>query len=334
MKLVSAISLALYVSVLAGCTTETTQPTAEQPLIVVPAGFPVQSFPSDNQPTAERIALGKKLFFDPILSADNTVSCASCHQPEHAFADVVAVSPGVGGRLGTRNAPSLLNIGYHPYFMREGGVPTLEQQVLAPIQEHSEMDFDILLIAERLNEDAEYVKMSQSAYHRQPDAFVITRALASFERTLVSGNSKYDHSTQYSPQSALYEVLSDDEKKGRDLFLGDRASCSSCHGGFLFTDHSFKNNGLYLNYADRGRARLTSKAEDEALFKVPSLRNVAHTAPYMHDGSVKTLRDVVTHYNTGGFGHAHKSTLVRPLGLTETEIDDLVAFLSTLSEQQ
>lgn len=307
---------------------ETAEPVDEA-LLVIPVGFPEPEFPVDNALTPERWSLGKRLFFDPIMSSDNTISCASCHHPELAFSDNRPVSTGVAERPGTRNAPSLANVAYHPYFMREGGVPTLEMQILAPIQEHSEFDFNILQIAERLNEDASYVDASQRAYERYPDPFVITRAIACFERTLISGNARYD---QYKNGNA--NILTDSEKRGKDLFFSERLSCTACHDGFDFTNYAFENNGLYEEYVDQGRFRLTNIESDLALFKVPSLRNVAMTAPYMHDGSLATLEDVIEHYNTGGKSHPHKSPLIRPLHLTELEKADLRHFLESLTDEE
>lgn len=312
---------------LQSCGSDPTSP-APAPLIPQPAGFPAQTFPDDNQPNADRVALGKKLFFDPILSRDLTVSCATCHVPALAFADTVAVTPGVEGRRGIRNAPSLINVAYQPYFMREGGVPTLEMQVLVPIQEHAEMDMNILDVAERLKAVPEYVSMSQKAYGRDPDPFVITRALAMFERTLIGGTSIYDRvkNNEYGTS------MSSSAQRGMALFFSDRTSCSSCHGGFLFTDHRFANNGLYEEYADNGRERLTYDQADRALFKVPSLRNVGVTPPYMHNGAFNTLDDVLQHYNSGGKNHPHKHELIRPLYLTQQELMDLKNFLLALTD--
>ncbi len=291
-------------------------------LLRVPDGFPDPIFPEGNELTEARWTLGKKLFFDPVLSRDSSISCASCHLPAFAFSDTTAFSPGVDGAPGKRNSPSLANVAYHPYLLREGGVPTLEMQILVPIQEHNEFDFNILLIAERLQRDSLYRAMSQGAYGREPDHFVITRAIACFERTLLSGGSAYDRDEL--PLSA---------ERGRQLFFGEKTQCSECHGGFNFTHYAFENNGLYEEYADPGRFRLTSLEEDRALFKVPSLRNVALTAPYMHDGSIPTLGAVMAHYNSGGAAHPHKSPLIRPLGLSAQERADLVAFLESLTDE-
>lgn len=307
---------------------DTVQPEPMEPILNVPNGFPEPEFPLDNQFSVERWQLGKRLFYDTMLSSNQTISCASCHKPGLAFSDDKQVSPGVEERPGTRNAPTLANVVYHPYYTREGGVPTLEMQILVPIQEHAEFDFNILLIAERMQSDSTYVLQSKIAYDRTPDPFVITRAIATFERTLLSGDSRYDKFIR-----GDHSALSLDEQHGMDLFFSERLSCSACHSGFNFTNYNFENNGLYEEYADPGRFRLTNDEADRALFKVPTLRNVGVTAPYMHDGSLFSLEDVIEHYNQGGANHPHKSALVKPLHLSQKEKDDLVAFLQSLTDE-
>lgn len=307
---------------------EESEPLTPPALMEIPAGFPEMEFPEGNEFTMARWELGKKLFYDPVLSVDSSLSCASCHKQELAFADDVAFSDGVMGRAGTRNSPSLANIGYHPYFTREGGVQTLEMQILVPIQEHNEFAFNIVYIAERLNRDSVYVQMSREAYGRVPDPFVITRSIACFERSLISGNSAYD---RYEFQEEK-KALGKDEKAGMDLFFSEKAACGSCHDGFNFTNYAFENNGLYQSYPDPGRFRLTGDPADSARFKVPSLRNVALTAPYMHDGSLEDLEAVIDHYQAGGKGHLNQSKQVRPFSLTEKEKRQLIAFLSSLTD--
>ena len=287
----------------------------------IPNGFPDPVIPIDNQLTYERIKLGKRLFYDPILSKDGTISCESCHKQEFAFADNVAISAGVEGRLGFRNSMSLANISYQDALMREGGVPTLEMQVLVPIQDHNEMDFNILSVAEKLNLDSTYVNASIRAYNRIPDAYVITRALASFQRTMLSGDSDYDSN-----------LLNEKEENGKELFFSDELACSSCHADILFTNQAFENNGLYEVYEDSGKYRLTNLQEDIGKFKVPSLRNIEITAPYMHNGSISTLEEVIEHYATGGKNHFNKSELITGFNITEEEKDNLVMFLKSLTD--
>lgn len=294
----------------------------------IPEGFPSIIFPEGNEYTPERWALGKQLFYDPILSKNNTLSCGSCHKAELAFSDNVAFSIGDQNEAGSSNAPTLTNIAYHPYYTRSGGVPTLEMQILVPIQEHNEFNTNILDIAERLKKIPAIVEQSMKAYGREPDAYVITRSIANFERSIVSGNSLYDQFQFQGKANALNAT----EKKGKDLFYSTRTNCSQCHSGFNFTNYSFENNGLYVNYKDSGRMRLTHLESDRARFKVPTLRNISLTAPYMHDGSIKTLEEVVNHYNNGGQPALQISSLVHPLGLSEDEKKQLVAFLQSLSD--
>ena len=288
--------------------------------------FPPIIHPEDNKPTQDRLELGEKLFFDPILSVDSSLSCASCHIPILAFSDSVKYSPGVFGRAGVRNAPSLTNIGYHPYFLREGSIKTLEMQVLVPIQEKNEFAHNIVDIADQLNQIPEYMDLSKKAYGNLPDSYVITRALAVFERTLISKNSRFDQFIEGKIS------LTKQEKFGFDLFMSNKTNCSSCHGGFNFTKYKITNNGLYENYKDEGRMRATHHNKDLALFKTPSLRNIELTSPYMHDGSMKTLEEVVEHYNSGGKNHVNKDEMIKPLNLSQKEKDALVSFLKSLTE--
>ncbi len=304
------------------------EPLNDTGLLVIPVGFPDMAFPDDNPFTDASYQLGKKLFYDPLLSLDSSISCGSCHQPALAFSDKVAFTNGVNEAPGNRNVPSLTNVGYNPYFTREGGVPTLEMHVLVPIQEHNEFNFNIILIAERLAQIDEYITMCENAYGRSPDAFSITRSLANFQRTLISGNSAYDRYAFQGLASALNAV----ELRGMNLFFSDELACSSCHSGFNFSNYTFENNGLYDDYNDEGRMHLTGLEADRARFKVPSLRNVEFTAPYMFDGSLLSLHDVVEHYNSGGYAHINKSEKIRPLGLSPIEKDALVAFLVSLTD--
>jgi cytochrome c peroxidase len=290
-------------------------------LVDVPPGFSEQVYPADNLPTPERVRLGKMLFFSKELSRTRTLSCASCHNPSLAFTDGRATSIGVDQRIGTRNAPSLANLGYQPYFMREGGVPTLEMQVLVPVQEHDEFDMNMLDVVARLEKDSLVQTLSRSAYQRDVDAYVITRAIACFERTLVSGRSRADQNR-----------LTAEEERGRTIFLSNRTQCYTCHGGNMYTTHAFANNGALANYTDVGRYRVTNNEADRYMFKVPSLRNVGVTAPYMHNGSISSLREVIDRYNRGGMGHPATDASIVPLGLSDDECAALEAFLRSLTD--
>lgn len=310
------------------CRQEEGSPMDETPYeLDLPPGFPYPDIPEDNELTAARVALGKRLFYDPILSEDSTVSCATCHKQALAFADDVAVSPGVKGRLGFRNSPTLANVAYLERLNKDGGVTKLGLQPVVPIEDHNEMNLPLQEAVRRLREHAGYPVDFQRAYGEEASPFTLTRALASFMRTLISGDSRYDRYIN-GEESALSEA----EKRGLALFFSERASCGSCHSGFNFTDDSFRNNGLYETYADPGRRRVTQNAEDEGRFRVPTLRNIALTAPYMHDGSLPTLEAVVEHYAGGGAAHPNKDSLIRQLQLSELEKMDLIAFLEALTD--
>lgn len=295
--------------------------------LFIPKGFPTPFIPEDNQLSDSRVALGKKLFFDNMMSRDSSLSCASCHQPQFAFSDGRQKSVGIKGRQVSRNAPTLTNVAYQPYFLLDGLNPSLETQVKIPIHEHNEFDFHILLIAERMKQDSLYVSLSKDAYNSEPSPQVIAYAIACYERTLISGNSPYD---QYFYQGNK-TALNDSEIRGMNLFFDD-LYCASCHGGFNFSDSRLTNNGLYTNYTDQGRARLTKKTEDQAIFKTPTLRNIGFSAPYMHDGSFESLEQVIDHYSSGAKGHFNQDPLIQPFNISQDQKQDLIAFLIALND--
>ncbi len=292
----------------------------------IPQGFPSMDIPKDNRPSKQRITLGKKLFFDSILSKTKDISCGSCHQQHLAFADEVAISKGVHERQGERNSPSLMNIGYHYAFFADGGIPTLELQVIAPIENPVEMDLPIDSAIARLKKNEDYVQLFKEAYDRQPDLFSLIRAIACYERSLLSGNAPYDLYQQEKIE------LTESEINGKKLFFSDSLNCSTCHGGFNFTNFSFENNGLYKKYQDKGRQKVTVRPQDEGKFKVPSLRNIELTAPYMHDGSIETLDQVIDHYARGGQKHKNQSELIQGFTLSSKNKTDLINFLKTLTD--
>lgn len=291
----------------------------------VPEDFPPMPVPEDNPLTPEKVELGRALFFDTRLSRTEEVSCGSCHRQEAAFADPRRVSVGIEGKTGTRNAPGLFNLAWNTSFFWDGGVPTLEQQAIGPITNPLEMDMTMGEVVDRLGRDADMVDRFQAAFGKGPSPEGVTRALASFERTLVSGNSRFDRFSR-----GETGALSAEEKQGRDLFFGERAECFHCHTGFNFTNNAVLNNGM--NTADPGLARVTEDPRDAGKFKVPSLRNVAITAPYMHDGSLATLEAVVEHYSNGGQGHENTDPTIHALHLDAGEKKALVAFLRSLTD--
>lgn len=296
--------------------------------IEIPSGFSPINYPSDNFPDENRIALGKALFEDPVLSRDSSISCQSCHKKEFAFTDGLPLSYGIQQRNGIRNSPTLANIAYAPVLFFDGGVPNLEQQILAPIEDENEMDYNIPDLITRLNSNKKYVEWFDEVFGEKPNVYTLTRAIAAYERTLLSGNSKYDQFLYQGKNS-----LSPEEIRGMNLFFSDRTHCSDCHSGFLFTNYKFENIGLYTTYNDLGRARVSSNSNDIGKFKVPSLRNIELTAPYMHDGSLASLDDVLIFFNNGGNNHINKSLLIKPLGLNLQELSDLKAFLKSLTDE-
>lgn len=273
-----------------------------------------------------RVELGKNLFFDPILSRDSTISCATCHKQELAFTDGLERSKGIRGQIVSRNSPTLTNVGNRKHLLWDGVNPSLESQVGVPVQEHTEFDFNILLIVDRLNRESKYVELSKKGYGTEITEWVFLNAIASFERTLISNNSPYDKFL-----AGNESALSPSQKRGKELFF-EKLHCAQCHNGPDFTNEAFTNNGLYEVYADTGRMRLTEKEVDRGIFRVPTLRNVAVTGPYMHNGSIQTLTEVIAHYESGGKNHPGKSAILKPFTLSDDEKIDLIHFLESLTD--
>lgn len=317
-----------------GCRKDDPAPAVEVDeafIVHMPLGAPALPVPPGNEPTVSRVTLGKALFFDERLSMGNGLSCASCHHVSRAFSDTVPLSIGAGGAHGLRNAPTLANTAWHSAYFRDGGIPTLEQQVLAPVHAEDEMASNIVEAAAVLKHDARYASLARLGYDRELDPFVITRAIACYERTLVSGWSRYDRYLYEGDES----VLTEQERHGHELFMSDATGCSGCHGGFDLSDHSYRNIGFLPDAeADPGRQRITLDPADRGKFKVPTLRNIALTGPYMHDGSLATLEDVVAHFANGGTADPLKDPLVRPLDLNAQDQADIVAFLRALTDDR
>ena len=283
---------------------------------------------SDDLMVSEKIALGRALFFDNRLSINNEVSCASCHIPELAFTDGKKVSIGVAGRTTQRNSPSLLNAALLPTVMFDAHLPTLEQQVIVPIQEHVEMDMNMLELIKKLRKVDRYQKAAKQIFNREFDAWVLTRAISAYERSLVSNNAPFDRYYNQKEQGALTES----QKNGWKLF-SEKLYCTQCHAAPNFTNFEAINNGMYNDFGnDKGRFRIFNDSTDIGKFKVPSLRNIVLTAPYMHDGSLHSLDDVINHYVAGGSSHINKDIRIVPFSLSENERTDLKNFLSSLTD--
>ncbi len=298
--------------------------------IVITSSF----FEKENMEIRTKAALGKKLFSEKILSKDSSVSCASCHKPEFAFADTSAFSMGIGGKLTKRNTPSVLNMKNRPYFFWDGRAASLEEQSLMPIQNPDEMGLSIEEAVNRLNTSPQYKMLFQKIFRQKPDAKNLAAAFAAFEETLETVDSKFDN------WSNNLGKLTAQEERGRQLFVGDKAKCFDCHRMEDFTTDEFKNIGLYdegkLN--DAGLYNITKKESDKGKFKTPGLRNVAVTAPYMHNGMFKTLEEVLNYYNSPDWFVENSvnrdDAFKTPLRLTAQDKKDIIAFLKTLTDKK
>ena len=331
-----------------------------------PLGLPPVPIPVDNRATDEKVRLGRKLFFDRRLSANNTISCAMCHIAEQGFAQNELRNPvGIEGKSVRRNAPSIYNVAYVRLLFHDGRETSLENQVWQPLLANNEMaNLSIGLVIERIRSLADYDTLFEQAYGRGPDVKTIGMALASYQRMLVSGDSGFDRWYFDNDKTALSAAA----QRGFALFQG-KAGCISCHTAgpefALFTDGEFHNTGIgyyatmrpevaeldvllapgrservqtdllkttaTVQFRDLGRYEVTGLPADRWRYRTPTLRNVELTAPYMHDGSLASLRDVLEFYNRGGVPNEVLDPLIRPLGLSDAEIDDLVAFLHSLT---
>ena len=332
----------LAVALTGGCTGAERQAASPEwelgnpiaPLAPPPLGMEDFFAGAKTTPDPKRVRLGRWLFYDTRLSADNSVSCATCHRPEQAFSEPTPVSTGIRGQKGTRKAPTFINqaVTLHPHFFWDGRAGSLEDQALGPIANPIEMGHTPDGMIASLSRIQGYAPYFREAFGS--DAITkerVAQAIADYERTRVSGNSPYDRWRFNRDQSAVPASA----KLGRDLFF-DKAGCVQCHVGSNFTDGKFHNVGVGWDprrrvCADEGRFIVTKKPEDLGAFKTPTLREVAKRAPYMHDGSVATLREAVEIYNEGGRPNPNLSVRIKPLKLTSAEVDALVAFLESLS---
>lgn len=284
----------------------------------------IRNFSEDDKKMA---ILGRALFYDPIVSLDSTLSCASCHLQSSAFGDNLKVSRGYHGRaVGVRNTPPLFNLFVRNSFFRDGGIPRLEQVALAPMQSPKELHQPLEDLVRRLEKDKKWVDRFKKLASREITPYSVTRALASYQRSLVSLNSPYDKYMD-GDDSAINESA----KRGLQLFFS-KAKCYSCHSGPFFSDDQFRHIGLFSEGVDSGRAQIAYKWSEFGKFRTPTLRNLVFTSPYMHDGSFETLHQIIRYYNEGGSDHSLKDTLIEPLGLSSAEQEDLVSFLQALSD--
>jgi cytochrome c peroxidase len=300
----------------------------------VPFGLPPVYFPEDNPYSAAKVELGRLLYFDKRLSTDNTVSCATCHSPAKGYTDGAPVSTGINGQKGGRSAPTVINRAYSTRQFWDGRAPSLEAQAVGPIANPIEMTN---LKSEKAAHGAVVDRLKKIGNYRERFAKVfgtsnftidhVGKAIATFERTVLSGNAPYDRYI-----NGDKAALNASQQRGFNIFF-KKVACDSCHLGFNFTDGSFENIGIGMDRPkpDLGRFLVTGKDSDKGSFKVPSLREIENTGPYMHDGRFKTLEQVVEHYDTGGIKNPNLDRRLKPLKLSKQDKSDLVAFLKALS---
>ena len=302
--------------------------------------FPVLEIPSDNELTYDGIRLGQHLFFDPILSADSTMSCSSCHFPDKAFTDNLGVSTGIDGIAGTRSSMSLVNQAfYNTGLFWDGRVGSLEEQALLPVEDPIELHNNWTELIDKLQEHELYQELFRKAFGIEHSGEMTkelaAKSLAQYQRIILSGNSLFDQTLRGTSS------LSDEALEGFNMFFDfpdtKDAECGHCHQSPLMTDNTFKNNGItgvedLDDYVDKGFGALTGNPLDNGKFRVPSLRNIELTAPYMHDGRFETLEEVIDHYISGGHPSPNKDPQIIPLTLNEVEKANLKAFLLTLTD--
>ena len=313
-------------------------PVGKPVTIQAPLGLPPVPIPADNPPTAETIALGRRLYYDTGLSVDNTVSCATCHNPGMGFTDNKAVSTGVHGKTGTRSAPTVINSAYYTTQFWDGRADSLEAQAAGPMANPVEMAHTLTGVVEHLQKDAGYRDEFKKAWGTdQITIDMVTKSIASFERTVIAGNSPFDRFYYGRDKSAMSESA----QRGLKVFVNPKkGNCQVCHTigdkYALFTDNKFHNIGVGVDlegkFADTGRYALTKNEADMGAFKTPTLRNCAQTAPYMHDGSIPDLKAVVDHYIGGGNSNPHLDKEIHSLDfLTGQERADLLEFMKALT---
>ena len=301
-------------------------------IITTPYGFPDMLIPDDNQMTVEGVELGRQLFNDPRLSKNNSLSCAGCHNQNNSFSSPNQYNVGVDNIMGFRNASALINLGWNTSFNWDGSALTLEEQAFEPVTNPIEMHDTWQNVESKLNNDSNYFIQFKNTFNIEYiDSIHIVKAIAQFERSLISVDSKYDKWRKGEVQLSLSEL------NGYAIFNTEKGDCFHCHGTEMFMDNLFHNNGLDAgNFLDLGLGNISENPLDNAKFKTPTVRNVEFTGPYMHDGRFSTLEEVVEHYNSGGNYSTTIDPLMKKVGiglqLTNNEKNDLVNFLKTLSD--
>lgn len=331
------VALASIVLIYRGQRRKPARPVGVPIVIEAPLGLPPVRVPAENQPTADTVALGRRLYYDPILSVDKTISCASCHAPGAGFGDPRQLSVGVGGQLGNRNSPTVANAAYYVTQFWDGRAASLEAQAEGPVTNPVEMAHTLKGVEKILNRDESYREQFAKAFGPGSITYeMVGKAIASFERTVLMGNSPFDRWYFGHDENAIGAAA----KRGFEVFRRvDKGNCASCHtfgqSDALFTDNQFHNIGVGVKdetLTDVGRYAVTKSDPDRGAFKTPSLRNVALTAPYMHDGSLRTLKEVVDFYVGGGNSNPYLDPKIKSLAfLTGQERADLVAFMESLT---
>jgi cytochrome c peroxidase len=313
-----------------------------------PSHFPKMVIPVDNPLTVAGVQLGRRLFYEKRLSANNTLSCAGCHSPKESFSDKNQFSRGIDGQVGKRNSMALINLGYQKFFFWDGRSKTLEEQILQPVQDPIEMHQSWTNAVIKIKADANYRKDFYTAFGTdQVDSVLVTKAIAQFLRTMISGFSKYDvmykqanNLSLNAKEQILSTKITNEEWAGYDLFKSlNGGDCFHCHNGPLMHVELFSNNGLDQSFTDLGRGEVTKNPSDNGKFKVPSLRNIAFTAPYMHDGRFQTLEEVIEHYSSGIKISSTISPLIEFANQGGVQLDAfekglIKKFLLTLSDEE
>ena len=342
-----SILVILCCSLLLSCKKDKVESIPTPYLLKIPSHFPDMPIPLDNPMTVEGVALGRKLFYEKKLSGDNTMACASCHAPSSAFSDPNQFSEGIDGIVGNRNSMALINLGWNQSFFWDGRAKTLEEQIILPVIDPIEMHDTWMNVSAELQSSVEYRNMFFAAFGiTEIDSIYSAKAIAQFIRTMISGNSKFDviykvenNLTLSSDEASLYASVTVSELAGYGLFNDlNGADCAHCHNGALMQVQGFSNNGLDAIFTDIGRGAVTNNSLDDGKFKIPTLRNIAYSAPYMHDGRFASIDDVINHYS-----HTIQiSSTLDPLiefsafggvQLDAFEKDLLKQFLMTLSDE-
>lgn len=347
MKYIVLSLIFAVLSVFLSCKKDKPMYEPEPYVLKIPSHFPEMPIPEDNPMTVEGVALGRKLFYEKLLSGDNTMSCGSCHSPQAAFSDPNQFSSGIDGVEGNRNSMVLINLGWNTSFFWDGRAKTIEEQVLQPVENPIEMHENWMNVISELSQSIEYRNLFYYAFG-EPGITKekAAKALAQFIRTMISGNSKFDviyknenNLPLTAMEQALYSTVTAEELAGYDLFKSlNGADCFHCHNGPLMQVQKFSNNGLDAVFMDLGRAIVTGNPSDEGKFKVPTLRNIQYSGPYMHDGRFATIDEVIDHYSHG----VNLSETIDPLieyasqggvQLDPTEKQWLKAFLLTMTDE-